>query len=432
MYGIRATRMQGLRLQHKIRYRPLKSQTQFHSSTKSKVMLFGGYGSGKTFALCQHAFKLMTLNRGLPGGIVTPTMKMFKRDVLPTFEEICLQNMIPYRYFRADGYFHFPYTDSKLHVFHGEDQGASIKGPNLAFMLINEITLIDQPTFNAAISRARLKHAALRQIAGSGTPEDFNWVYDYFVLNQRNDTDVYYGNTADNFHNAPEYVQMLRESYDEKLVKRYVEGQWINIRGNQAAYKFNRAIHTAPDVEKIPYYPVWITMDFNVTPMAATLWNRCGPDQKHMLRAFDEICIEGSDTHEMCRAIRQKTQITDEIVIFPDPGGASRSTKSRGASDIDILKDHGFRDIRYKPRIPSVRDCMNALNNLFDKNRVILNSKTCKNAIADLEQCVVKKDVFELDKADLKRTHWLDGMKNMAEYEFPSRRPSEFREVRAR
>jgi len=39
--------------------------------------------------------------------------------------------------------------------------------------------------------------------------------------------------------------------------------------------------------------------------------------------------------------------------------------------------------------------------------------------IADLEQVVWRDGTFELDKRDQNRTHWLDGLKNMVDFEFP-------------
>jgi hypothetical protein len=108
-------------------------------------------------------------------------------------------------------------------------------------------------------------------------------------------------------------------------------------------------------------------------------------------------------------------------VIFPDPAGKARSTKAKDLkSDIKILQDAGFDDIRYKSRIKSTKDCLNAWNNLLDKGRVKIG-KQCRQTIADMEQCKLVSGTFEIDKSNIKRTHWLDGIKNMADYEFPIR-----------
>lgn len=408
-----------------IDYSPLPFQERFHNSEKPKVYLSTGYGGGKTYGLVMKMFLLMDKNRGMPGGLVCPDLKMYKRDVLPTIRDICSANGVRYKYNKTDFVFFFPTTGSTIYVFHATDEGKNIRGPNLAFMLFNEITLIDQQTFLAAIARVRLKNARFSQIAMSGTPEGFNWTYEYFIENPREDTELIYGDSRDNVHVSNSYISMLEDSYDDLMRQQYVEGKFVNLRGKRCVHTFDRRRHTSPDIDRLEGYPVWVSLDFNVAPMSATLWNRVpfganyygGEDFLHELRAFDEICLESSNTYELCDVLRQKVG-TENVVIYPDPAGAARSTKSKGLSDIDILRQNGFTNIKYKPSI-SVRNCINALNVMFQRDLIVMNSKKCRNSIADMEQCVFKEDRFEIDKSNPKRTHWLDGIKNMVEYEFP-------------
>lgn len=405
--------------QVRIRYDRLSYQERFHESLKPKVYLSTGYGGGKTYSLVMKTLKLAKINRGLPGGLLVPTLKMFKRDVLPTFKEICGRYRIKVDYKKQDSELHIPGLKTLIYIFHSEDDGESIKGPNLAYMSINEVTLCSELAFKSAIARVRLKRAPLKQVAMSGTPEGFNWAYDYFVATQREDTDLIFGDMRENTHVDEGYAQMLLDSYDAVMAKQYVEGQFVNLNAMAAVYGFNRHKHTDESIRKEPGLPVWVSCDFNVNPMAATLWNRMPLDSGHILRAFDEIKIDSASTYDLAKAIKSKIDIGDEVVLFPDPAGASRSTKSNGHTDISILEESGFSDIRYKTRIKSVRDCLNAANNLFSRDKLVLNSRTCRHTIQDLEQTVLKPGTGELDKSDIRRTHWVDGIKNMIEYEFP-------------
>ncbi len=156
----------------------LPYQYDFMQSGAFYNMLFGGYGSGKTYALVHKLLKLAAKNRGLPGGILVPTTKMFKRDVLPAFEEICEGAGMKMQFMKGDGYISIPALKAQMWLFHSEDDGESIRGPNLAYGGVNEITLCSEKAFKAFLARVRLKQAGLRQIAGSGTPEGFNWTYE--------------------------------------------------------------------------------------------------------------------------------------------------------------------------------------------------------------------------------------------------------------
>jgi hypothetical protein len=404
-------------VRRKIRYKKLPYQKEFHDGSKFYDALFAGFGGGKTYALCMKLFQLADVNGGVPGGLLCPNLKMFKRDVLPTLQEICDTYRIPFKFHRQDSFIELPDTRNVIYIFHSEDDGYSIKGPNLGFGLINEVTLCSKGAFEAFISRIRLKRAGLRQVAMSGTPEGFNWVYDFFVANHRDDADVIFGDMRLNTHVAPEYAKMLTDSYDDQLVQQYVEGKFVNINSLGALYKFNRVKHTGK-VERIKGEPIWVAVDFNVSPMTASIYNRMPDKDPVTLRGFDEVVLKGSDSHELARVIREKTSGDDEVTIFPDPAGGHRDTRS-GTTDIDIFRDAGFKDIRFRKKIFSVRDCLNASNTFLAKGRLLLDVDRCRNTIVDFEQTTLKQGTSELDKSDPNRTHLVDGFKNMIEYEFP-------------
>lgn len=398
-------------------YKKLPHQVPFHASTKPKVFLSSGYGGGKSHALIMKMIKLSSINLGLPGGFLCPSLKMFKRDILPLFRQIGDENNFVVKWRPQDSELRIPELGTTLYIFHDEDNGDSIKGPNLAFFGINEVTLCSKESFLASIGRVRLKNAVLPQIAMSGTPEGLNsWAYDYFVETPRADTDLIFGRSVDNIHVHESYFDSLKESYDELMQQTYIDGRFVNMNGNAALWAFNRQKHVKKNIEYDPMFPVWVSLDFNLSPMAATLWNRL-PDIEGgpKLRAFDEICLNSSNTDEVCAEIYRKLGHKN-VTIFPDPAGSAGSTKSRGRSDIDILKMFGFEDIRYKRSILSVRDCLNAANNGLSKGWIEVSDK-CKNFIADAERCTMKGTT--IDKTESKRTHWLDGFKDMMEYEFP-------------
>ena len=361
----------------------------------------------------------MNFNHGLAGGILCPTIKMFKRDVLPTIRDICIGNGIIYEFNKSDSIFYFPLTKSTIYIFHAEDDGQSIRGPNLAFGLINEVTLVSKESFDAFMARIRVKDAGLLQLAMSGTPEEFNWAYEYFIEDPREDTDLIFGNTRENTYLHESYVNTLIASYDDLMVQQYVDGKFVNLKGNRAAYSFDRFKHLDDTVQMQIDKPIWVSVDFNINPMSATLWNRMDLKYTHALQAFDEICLEGSNTYDLAKVIKEK--VGTNVTLYPDPAGKAGSTKSH-FSDFDILRQAGFNNIKYKNQI-SVRDSLNCMNNLFDKNGIKIHPK-CKNLVADLEQCKIKEGSYEIEKKNPKRSHWLDGLKNMCDYEFPIRKPN--------
>jgi hypothetical protein len=406
----------------------MDSQRQFITDIVTRfIMMFGGYGSGKTHALVLKMFQLAKLNPGLPGGMCCPDYGMFYRDVMPIIEQICAENNIIIEEHKGKPkYLYIPELKVKIYIFHGADKGKSIRGPNLAWILLNEVTLLDWETAKACFSRVRLKAARVLQVAGSGTPEDFNWCYDKFIDKPIRNSKVIYADSRKNAFTEDGYIDMLIDSYDADSAKQYVGGQWGAKEGRRAAHKFDRTKHAS---NVINYEQGWgkdiVTVDFNVYPMAATIW-QYNQQARKPLRVIDDIRIEGSDTWELCQAIKDKLPETWESAeIYPDGIGGmqKRTTAKSNITDIQIMRDEGFGNeekgggIFYKTRL-SVRDCLNSANNLFSKNMIEVSSKA-KNFIRDMERCKIKVGSYEIDKTDPELSHWLDGFKNFADYRFP-------------
>lgn len=383
------------------------------------LYMSGGYGSGKTYALVMKAFQLMDLNPGVPGALLAPTTKMFRRDVLPTFRQVAGENDIQFNFHSQAGELYFPDTDSTIYIYHSEDDGDSIAGANVGWALANEASLCSFMAIKALFGRVRLKRCQYPQIFMSGTPAEFNWVYQFFIEELKKDRRIIYASSRANKHTASWYVDMLEGSYDEIARQQFVDGLFIPRTGNRFLHRFNRHHHVTGHANRVEGAQVWVQVDFNVNPMVATLASYV-PDSKVPLRFFDEICIRGADTYELAQVLKDRIGAHwKRAVLFPDPAGKARKTSARDLiSDVGILQDAGFSDIRYKNQL-SVKDCYFAVNNLFDKNRAAVHPK-CKELIADAEQVKVKDGAFEMDKKDPQRTHALDGVKNMADYMFPA------------
>jgi PBSX family phage terminase large subunit len=411
----------------RIKYNPLPAQARFHKSQSEKVAFIGGYGSGKSYSLIMHMLKLANLNKGCPIGLLCPTLKMAKRDVIPTFREIARDNRIHHKYNKSESTIYLPQTKTDVWVFHGEDDGQSIKGPNLAAMLINEFTLITENTYLAALARVRHPKATFRQVAMSGTFEEFGGVYD--LITEDKTVEIINGSTRENTFLPNTYVKMLENSYDEDLQKQYIDGLPVRRLGKVAAKSFRRDHHVSDISNYDSQKELWISIDFNVEPMSAVLWSHSKISYPKLM-AFDEVALFSSDTPELARVLKHKLQELERdintVTLFPDPAGNARSTKGLNRTDVEILREAGFKDIRYRRRIMSVKDCMNAVNNLFDSNEIVINPK-CRNLIADLEQIKWKDSGFEFDKSNSKRSHWLDGMKDMIEYEYQVIKPKVMR-----
>jgi len=417
----------------RIRYDQNEHQAEFHQDDETKYLhLSSGFGGGKSYGLVMKLFKLSRINRNIPGGCVVDSISNFKKDLLPIFEDVLERNHVRYRYHRTEKWFRFPWSKAPLQVASAE---RPLRGPNWGFAGINEVTLIEELRYKEVIGRVRVKNAPCPQIVSSGTPEGTgHWLYERFIETPKPRTRIIYGDTRNNAKNlSDDYITSLQESYDQTMLDAYLKGLFVNMASNRFYYAYDPHRNLDKSIKRIPGLKVIITLDFNVDPMCATAWHivyargpngamilgRDGKAVKKLL-AFDQVELSGprgADTPRMAAALKERGYTPDITVIYPDPAGNSRSTK--GYSDVELLRQAGFRDIRFKSTAPDMRRRQLATNNLLDKGLVQAHPEACKGIKKDWE--AVEQDPVSLGKVkdNPKLTHYSDGFDYLVDVEFP-------------
>lgn len=415
----------------KIKYVKNNHQALFHDDTESKFLhLSTGFGGGKSYGVVMKAIQLSRLNRDIPGGCVVPSIADFKKDLLPLFEEILEVNGIPYRYHRTDKWFKFPWSKGKLYVASCEKK---IRGPNWGYAVGNEITLCSHESYKEMIGRVRVKKAPCPQIATSGTPEGTSsWAYEIFVDNPMRGSRIIFGDTRDNLENLnDQYIDMLESSYDEIMLDAYLRGLFVNMTGSRFYYAYDPKVNDNATIEQDEYAEVHVSLDYNVAPMVATLWNihqlrgqngtpLIHPDGRPLMRAvaFDSIVIEdGADTEKFCDALEARGLNPDMTTIYPDPAGKQRSTQ--GPPDNEILRKRGWYKIKVKLAAPQFRKRQLNVCNLLAKGLIQLHPVRAKPLKRDFESVEQDKATFEKIKDNPKLTHASDGADYMFDILFP-------------
>lgn len=414
----------------KIKYDRNPHQAEFHADTTSKILhLSAGMGSGKTHAICMKSFQLSWINRGLPGGLVVPSIAEFKKDVQPLMEEILDDNKISYKFHKSNNWYQFPWSKGRLYIATAEKK---IRGPNWAYALINEATLINQDRFRDVLGRVRIKEAKCGQIAMSGTPEGtHHWLYEMFIEKPMVNSRIIYGRTRDNAQNlAADYVDTMMAGFDKAMQQAYIEGLFVNMQGNRFYYAFD-AKNLNEAIEYNPSLEVHVSLDYNVSPMCATLWHivnikdamgynvyQLNGQPLRKAIAFDTIEIEdNATTDQMCDKFYEYGLNPESTWIYPDPAGNARSTK--GSPDNEILKQRGFKNIRSKSIAPQFRKRQLAVNNMFDKGLIEMHPIRCKGLKRDCEAVEQDQLTYEKIKSNPKLTHYSDGMDYFIDIMFP-------------
>lgn len=390
----------------KIKYKKNKHQAEFHRDIKTRRLhLSTGFGGGKTYAVCQKAIQLSWLNRHIPGGMVQGTFADFKKDWLPLMEEILDQNGINYEYKQSGKYgpfFKFPWSNAPAYIASAEKK---IRGPNWGWATINELTLFPLVRYKEVMGRVRIKKAPFPQIASCGTPEGWaSEYYEYLVEKPPRNTRIIYGSSKDNQDNLDEeYIDDLYETYDSKMQAAFIDGEWVNMAGDLFYYSYNPKINDDPTTEDNEWDNVHISIDFNVSPMIAEVWQYDGMQ----LIGIDELVIEdNARTYNMCSLLDESGYGPKRAFVYPDPSGKSR--KTTGDPDIKVMEDYGYV-VRKKKKAPTFRERQINTNNLLEKARVIINPKKQPRLKKDFLGVALDSIRLEKDKSNTSLTHASDG-----------------------
>lgn len=163
--------------------------------------------------------------------------------------------------------------------------------------------------------------------------------------------------TKENAHNLPTgYVENLEKMYshNQSMLKRMVYGEYAEAHdGDPVYYAFSEAYHV---FSNLPWPKgAYLIRGWDFGAFNACVWmayfEQLGIEH---IWAMKELYIENGDTDRQCKEVAKITEdefpffndrsICSGVYDFCDPAGASMTSKG---SDIQILKNNGFHDVKY-------------------------------------------------------------------------------------
>lgn len=305
----------------------------------------------------------------------------------------------------------------------GADKPDSLRGVGIHFLVLDEFQDMHEEVWTLVL-RPTLADTGGHAIF-IGTPKAYNYLYELYKkgqdpkLQRLDEWMSWQFPTITSPFIPLSEIEAAKKDMDEKSFRQEFEASFETMSG-RVYYPFDRSVHIQP-VEFDPQLPIWVGMDFNIDPMSTVIYQ---PQPSGELWAVDEIVLFGSNTEEVCEELEKRYwRNQKQIVMYPDPAGGQRQ-HARGETDMDILREKGFKRIKYRKKHPMVADRVNAVNRMLkDANggvRLKINPR-CKHFINALEQTIYKKGTREVDKA-FGTEHSADAGGYCIELEFPVRK----------
>jgi len=356
--------------------------------------------------------------------VIEPTIEMIQDILVPAFDEFFNKLGVPVKYLSDKRNYSIMYKGEKhTCIFRSGDRPRALTGKNLTDIIIDEFDRLpyakQKQTWRECISRIR--RAEFGTCAAVSTPEGFKLIHELWVEKKTDRFALIKAKTRDNIYLPEDFIDNLYEQYDSKLVKQYLEGEFVNINSDVAYYCFDRNVNVIKD-EVIPKSGDEnrriISFDFNVNPMCAVEIIMKGKTryQTH------EYKVSQSNTEELCTAIigsleqRYGARGARELnlILTGDASGAAGSSQS-DTTDFGIIKNkfegEGFLNasLSIGGANPPVRERINFVNSLLEK-RLFFIAESCKASIKDRELVSWKKgsEKFVIDKSSRDVTHLSD------------------------
>jgi len=305
----------------------------------------------------------------------------------------------------------------------GADKPDTLRGVGLDYVVMDETQDMKEDTW------IRVLRPTLSSTGGGalmiGTPKSYNWFYDQYMRGQdekrraANEWESWQFPTITSPFIPISEIEAAKADMDEKSFRQEYEASFESMSG-RVYYAFDRREHVGQYAFD-PTLPIWVGMDFNIDPMSAVILQKQHDGE---MWAVDEIVMPSSNTEEMADELERRLwRNTKQITVYPDPAGANRS-HTRGESDLQVLREKGFKRLKYRKKHPRQADRINAVNRMLkaaDGTVRMRVDRKCKRLIESLEQTIYKEGSREINKS-MSIEHSTDALGYPIELEFPVRR----------
>lgn len=379
-----------------------------HLTDTKEIHFVTGVGVGKTYSLGAISIPFASIP-GSKGLLCAPTVPMMKNSTLPGVESAWqsfglrpevdyvinkrMKGVKPFSAIGSENVITFAW--GAYLVLTSLENYNTVNGSQWDYILVDETR--DIRNFEQALGklRARARGELFKQtgrihkIITATTPPD-NPKY-YIELKEKSEQPesnikIIQAESYINRHNLPPgYIEQLEATLDPQTFKREVLAHLITAQSSIYAYSFERKTHVAK-VHERPDYPVWVSVDFNVSPMTC-IYAQHSPDRR-TIRIIGEERIINSDVFELAERIRVRYPDTARLIFTGDASGRNNTSVKKGMSNWKNLKGAlrlSDGQIRLLSANPHSVDYIVLLNSLLSKHGDIVISDACKYLIQDME-----------------------------------------------
>lgn len=318
----------------------MQAQADFHRSDAKYRAYIGGFGSGKSLALCMEALSTMIEHPGTTGVICRYDYTELLNTTWKTLTEICPREIISELKQSPPT---LKLTNKSVALGYNLKRHEQLQSLNLGWGAIDEVNEdgVTEDSFKQLIGRCRDRRGPGKIWLG-GNPGGKNWVYQRFFAHTMDPGAKQWPNhagfratTDENTHLPAWYLEALLQNYDDAWLARFKAGDFDVFEG-QILDTFNTQIHC---IEPFPIpleWPRFRSLDHGLTNPTACLWGASDFDGN--LYIYREFYKRSAIIEDNVRAILEmsKGEEYDWTVIDP----STRQRQQSGGQSERIIEQY--------------------------------------------------------------------------------------------
>jgi PBSX family phage terminase large subunit len=380
-------------------YTPLPVHAPFHKSMTYERMLFGAFGSGKTYAVVAEAIAWCLEQPGIRGLIARKTAPELRDTTEPIFRELLPPQLLMAGDMKRHGGHmeSFTFPNGSIVLFRSLDDWNKHRSLNVGFIAYDECNEIDEETYLGMASRVRQRditaearksgytgEVVRRGIFGATNPAGKDWLWRRFHSDspsRQKNTEMFTSTTLDNPYLPPEYVESLLQ-YPRSWVQRYVLCQFDDFAGRiyeSWGWDTHVVPHPKPEAGRV----FWMGMDPGTENPTAGLWVWVDQEQRRLVGVAEyEAGGVAVDVHT---AAWKQIEAREKMAVrwrVADPNSITQ--RDRGTA-ISLQTQYAKLGYHFGLGASSEKDRIPALGRLIHLRRFVV-SQRCEKTFEALKQ----------------------------------------------
>jgi phage terminase large subunit len=369
----------------RIEYEPLEIHHPFHRSNARERCLAGGYGSGKSYALCAEALAFGLDNPGAEILVMRKTIPSLRDTTEAIFVSLIPADLWAQCDIRraANHYQSIELPNGTKYMFRGLDDWMKLKSMNVAMLAYDELDEIDEETYTGMMSRLRqvrptpkarkqgVTRITRNCIIASMNPAGHNWCWSRFVGPKAAPGTAWFKSTSlQNPHLPLSYIQSLLDM-PEPWVRRYVLCNFDDF-GGKIYDDWAWETHVIPPFRYDPAGLFLMGMDPGTRDPTAALWTYYDKEH-HRLVGIAEYQEEGLAVTKHAREWR-RIEAQHRMKVrqrFADPNAINVRDRGTNMALSDQYRRLGYNFTLGASRIP---DRIPALGGLITQGRFVVTT----------------------------------------------------------